>query len=99
MLIELFIVCAIFYVIYKTELNIIIPQIILQCFGYTITATHSLYASIAIISLFCFLLGTRRVLRWPIFLFCISFILVELFTYYYDILFVYLNQYLFDQQH
>ncbi|CAF2626547.1 unnamed protein product [Rotaria sp. Silwood2] len=81
MFIGLFIVCAVLYIVYKKKLGIILPQIIFQWFGYTITATHSLCITIAIISLFCFLLGTRRVLKWPIFLFFISFILAELFLY------------------
>ncbi|CAF1615801.1 unnamed protein product, partial [Didymodactylos carnosus] len=70
-----------FYIVYEKKLVIILPQTVFQWFGYSITATHSLYVTIAIISFFCFLLGTRRVLKWPIFLFIISFVLVELFLY------------------
>ncbi|CAF4766344.1 unnamed protein product [Rotaria sp. Silwood1] len=81
MFIGLFIVCTLFYIVYENKLGIILPQIVFQWFGYTITATHALYVTIAIVLLFCFLLGTRSVLKWPIFLFFISFILAELFLY------------------
>ncbi|CAF4098833.1 unnamed protein product, partial [Rotaria magnacalcarata] len=81
MFIGLFTVCAVFYFGYSKQLAIILPQILFQWFGYAITATHSLYVTIAIISLFCFLLGTRRVFKWPIFLFFILFVLTELFLY------------------
>ncbi|CAF3778623.1 unnamed protein product [Rotaria socialis] len=81
MFIGLFTVCTVFYIGYSKKLAIILPQILFQWFGYAITATHSLYVTIAIISLFCFLLGTRRVFKWPIFLFFILFVLTELFLY------------------
>ncbi|CAF3948154.1 unnamed protein product [Rotaria magnacalcarata] len=81
MFIGLFIVCVVLYIIYENKLFIILPQLVFQWFDYTITATHSLYVTIAIISFFCLLLGTRRVLKWPIFLFFISFVLAELFLY------------------
>lgn len=81
MFIGLLIIGVVFYIVYTKQLLVILPQIVFQWFGYTITTTHSLYVTIAIISLFCILLGTRRVLKWPIFLVCISFIIAELFAY------------------
>ena len=81
MLIGLLIVGIVFYIVCEKKLVVTLPQIVFQWFGYTITGAHSVYLTIGIISFFCFLLGTRRVLKWPIFLFFISFVLAELFLY------------------
>lgn len=81
MLIGLVIVCTLFYIVLKKKLGIILPQIVCRWLGFDITTTHSLLTTIGIIILFCILFGTRRVLKWPIFLFCISFIIIELTLY------------------
>jgi len=81
MFIGLFIACIVFYIVYEKKLVVILPQIVFQWFGYPITTTHSLYVTISMILFFCFLLGTHRVLKWPIFLFFLSFILAELCFY------------------
>ncbi|CAF4173214.1 unnamed protein product, partial [Adineta steineri] len=54
---------------------------IFQWFNYTITATHSIYLLIVLTTFFCFLLGTRRVLKGPICFFFILIVVIELFSY------------------
>ncbi|CAF4240487.1 unnamed protein product, partial [Adineta steineri] len=81
MFIGVFIISILCYIIYEKKLFMILPQMIFQWFDYTITATHSIYLLIVLTTFFCFLLGTRRVLKGPICFFFILIVVIELFSY------------------
>ncbi|CAF1121107.1 unnamed protein product [Adineta ricciae] len=81
MFMGLFIVGTIYYFISQKRILVIIPQTLFQWLGYDITSTHSFYVTIGIVVFFCYLLGTKRVLKWPIFVCFMSFIIIELIIY------------------
>ncbi|UJR17039.1 hypothetical protein I4U23_003937 [Adineta vaga] len=81
MFMGLFIIGVIFYLIYEKKLFVIIPQTTFHWLGYTVSSAQSLYVTITIVGVFCYLLGTRRVLKWPLFLCSISLVIIELCLY------------------
>ncbi|CAF0855654.1 unnamed protein product [Adineta ricciae] len=81
MFMGLFIVGTICYFISQKRVLVIIPQTLFQWLGYDITSTHAFYVTIGIVVFFCYLLGTKRVLKWPIFVCFMSFIIIELIIY------------------